>query len=231
MAVSVAVSDQPKVRVAEGNCEKSCQVTSEQIKADMKAATESSRRTSSKGITPEAVKAAARPGANSGASEGSRTPGAASRAGVRATTGSMARVGPARPTSGHVGGYEGMGMDATSGTATDRAAGADRANDGTEGPSAPLSCGPSHGDGLEPRGAAVNDDPRRPAPQAGPGERQPPPARSASVIYSGLQQGHTLNDNFVPRRPLTRSCTRMSSESLVSETGKTQETFIKSSSF
>ncbi|XP_030595889.1 F-box only protein 38 [Archocentrus centrarchus] len=218
VAVSVAVSDEPRAHVAEGNCEKSCQVTSEQIKADMKAATESSRRTSSKGITPEAVKATARPGANSGTSEGTRTAGVASRAGVRTTTGSMARVGPPRATSGHVGGYGRMVMDATCGTATDRAAGIGRANDGTEGPSAPLSSSPANVDSLEPRGAAVNQDPRRPAPQGGQGERQPAPSGNASVISSGLQQDQAINDNFVPRRPLTRSCTRMSSVSLVSET-------------
>lgn len=218
VAVSVAVSDQPKAHVTEGNCEKSCQVTSEQIKADMKAATESSRRTSSKGITPEAVKATARPGANSGTSEGTRTAGAASRAGVRTTTGSMARVGPPRATSGHVGGYGRMVMDATCGTATDRAAGIGRANDGTEGPSAPVSSSPANVDSLEPRGAAVNQHPRRLAPQGGQLERQPASSGNASVISSGLQQDHAINANFVPRRPLTRSCTRMSSVSLVSET-------------
>uniref|UniRef100_A0A3Q0QQ08 F-box protein 38 n=1 Tax=Amphilophus citrinellus TaxID=61819 RepID=A0A3Q0QQ08_AMPCI len=222
VAVSVAVSDEPRAHVAEGNCEKSCQVTSEQIKADMKAATESSRRTSSKGITPEAVKATARPGANSGTSEGTRTAEVASRAGVRTTTGSMARVGPPRATSGHVGGYGRMVMDATCGTATDRAAGIGRANDGTEGPSASLSSSPANVDSLEPRGAAVNQDPRRPAPQGGQGERQPAPSGNASVISSGLQQDQAINDNFVPRRPLTRSCTRMSSVSLVSETARSR---------
>ncbi|XP_035504918.1 F-box only protein 38 isoform X2 [Scophthalmus maximus] len=50
LPVSASV-DQSKAPVPDISCEKSCQVTSEQIKADMKAAAENSRRTSVKGIT------------------------------------------------------------------------------------------------------------------------------------------------------------------------------------
>lgn len=201
VAISMAVSDQPKAHAAENSCEKSCQVTSEQIKADMKAATDSSRRSSGKGVTTEAAEATTRPGA-SGTSED--TP--ASRTGVRTMTGSLVRVGPAGATSGHAGGCRRVVMDATHGTAIDRAAGSGR--EGAERPSVPLSSGPANVDSVEPRGGAVNNDPRIPGPQTGQGKRQP-----SSAVASGSQQ-----ENFVPRRPLTRSCTRTSSVSLVSET-------------
>lgn len=209
MAISMAVADQPKTHAAENSCEKSCQVTSEQIKADMKAATESSRRSSGKGTTTEAVEAAARPGA-SGTSED--TP--ASRTGVRTMTGSLVRVGPAGATSGHAGGCRSVVMDATHGTAPDRAA---SGREGVERPSVPLSSGPASVDRVEPRGGAVKNDPRRPGPQTAQGKRQP-----SSAASSGSQQ-----ENFVPRRPLTRSCTRTSSVPLVSETGKTGTTGIQ----
>uniref|UniRef100_A0A669B4P8 F-box protein 38 n=1 Tax=Oreochromis niloticus TaxID=8128 RepID=A0A669B4P8_ORENI len=179
VAISMAVSDQPKAHAAENSCEKSCQVTSEQIKADMKAATDSSRRSSGKGVTTEAAEATTRPGA-SGTSED--TP--ASRTGVRTMTGSLVRVGPAGATSGHA--------------------------EGAERPSVPLSSGPANVDSVEPRVGAVNNDPRIPGPQTGQGKRQP-----SSAVASGSQQ-----ENFVPRRPLTRSCTRTSSVSLVSETAR-----------
>uniref|UniRef100_A0A669CYW7 F-box protein 38 n=1 Tax=Oreochromis niloticus TaxID=8128 RepID=A0A669CYW7_ORENI len=203
VAISMAVSDQPKAHAAENSCEKSCQVTSEQIKADMKAATDSSRRSSGKGVTTEAAEATTRPGA-SGTSED--TP--ASRTGVRTMTGSLVRVGPAGATSGHAGGCRRVVMDATHGTATDRAAGSGR--EGAERPSVPLSSGPANVDSVEPRVGAVNNDPRIPGPQTGQGKRQP-----SSAVASGSQQ-----ENFVPRRPLTRSCTRTSSVSLVSETAR-----------
>uniref|UniRef100_A0AAX7TWQ9 F-box domain-containing protein n=1 Tax=Astatotilapia calliptera TaxID=8154 RepID=A0AAX7TWQ9_ASTCA len=202
VAISMAVADQPKTHAAENSCEKSCQVTSEQIKADMKAATESSRRSSGKGTTTEAVEAAARPGA-SGTSED--TP--ASRTGVRTMTGSLVRVGPAGATSGHAGGCRSVVMDATHGTAPDRAA---SGREGAERPSVPLSSGPASVDRVEPRGGAVKNDPRRPGPQTAQGKRQP-----SSAASSGSQQ-----ENFVPRRPLTRSCTRTSSVPLVSETAR-----------
>lgn len=206
MAISVAVADQPKTQAAENSCEKSCQVTSEQIKADMKAATESSRRSSGKGITTEAVEATARPGASATSED---TP--ASRTGVRTMTGSLVRVGPTGATSGQAGGCRSVVMDATHGTAPDRAA---SGREGAERPSVPLSSGPASVDRVEPRGGAVSNDPRRPGPQTAQGRRQP-----SSAATSGSQQ-----ENFVPRRPLTRSCTRTSSVSLVSETGKTGTT-------
>ncbi|KAM7417024.1 hypothetical protein PAMA_016914 [Pampus argenteus] len=84
VAVSVAFpADQTKAEMSESSCEKSCQVTSEQIKADMKAAVEKSRRTSSKGIITEAGETTARPGPDSGMVRGHGITGAAARTAVR----------------------------------------------------------------------------------------------------------------------------------------------------
>lgn len=225
MAVSV---DQTKAQVLESSCEKSCQVTSEQIKADMKAAAENSRRTSSKGITTDAGETTARPGADSGTVRGPGSAGAAARTGVRPVTGSVGRVAPGSSTSRHVSGCEkvvaGTAHRAT--TTTDRATGTGRTSNGTKGPSGAQtgdSCTQEAAsvDSLYPRDAAVNHVPRRPALLAGQGDRKPAPAGSASAAGSGSQQGQARDEDFVPRRPLTRSCTRMSSVSLVPETGKT----------
>uniref|UniRef100_A0AAQ6A0D7 F-box domain-containing protein n=1 Tax=Amphiprion ocellaris TaxID=80972 RepID=A0AAQ6A0D7_AMPOC len=184
--VSVSV-DQPKAQVLESSCEKSCQVTSEQIKADMKAAAESSRRTGSKGITTETVEAAARPGPDSRTIQGTGTT-----------------------------------------TTTDRPVG--RTNDGTVGPSGAQSRGRETGtrqsschdgvDSRETRGVTVNHASTTPAVQMGQGERQHAPAGPASAVCSGLQQSHGRYEDFVPRRPLTRSCTRTSSVSLLPETAR-----------
>ncbi|XP_039669492.1 F-box only protein 38 isoform X2 [Perca fluviatilis] len=226
VAVSVAVSgDQTKPQVLESSCEKSCQVTSEQIKADMKAAADNSRRTSGKGIATEAVETTARPRADSGTVRGTGSAGATARTGVRPVTGSVGRVGPGAATPRQVGGC-GRTVVGTSHRATattDRATGTGRTNDSTEVPSGAQtgdsctretglrhSSGPACVDSLEPRGAAVNHASRRPTLLTGQGERQP--------AGSGSQQAQASDEDFIPRRPLTRSCTRMSSDSLVSET-------------
>uniref|UniRef100_G3Q7L8 F-box domain-containing protein n=1 Tax=Gasterosteus aculeatus aculeatus TaxID=481459 RepID=G3Q7L8_GASAC len=86
--VSVAVSvDQTKTRVLESSCEKSCQVTSEQIKADMKAAAENGSRTSVKGFATEAAEAATRPGTDGVPVRGTGSAGIAARTGGRASSG------------------------------------------------------------------------------------------------------------------------------------------------
>ncbi|XP_062281142.1 F-box only protein 38 [Scomber scombrus] len=229
VAVSVALSaDQMKAQVSESSCEKSCQVTSEQIKADMKAAVENSRRTSSKGIITESGESTARPGPDSGTGRGSGTGGAAARTAVRPVTGCVGRVGPGTATSRQVGGCESVMAGSTTHrapTTTDRATGTGRTNEYTEGPSgtqAGDSCtreagvrpssGPVGVDSVDPRGAAVNHVPRRQE------ERQSAPAGYASAAFTGSQQGQARGEEFVPRRPMTRSCTRMSSVSLVPET-------------
>uniref|UniRef100_A0A8C2X0Q3 F-box protein 38 n=1 Tax=Cyclopterus lumpus TaxID=8103 RepID=A0A8C2X0Q3_CYCLU len=176
VAVSLEISVNQPTRVLESSCEKSCQVTSEQIKADMKAAVENSRRTSVKGIATEAVETAARPGADSGPVRGTGSAGS------------------------------------PSGTPT-----GDRCTRET---GVRQSSGPACADSLEPRGAAVNHASRRPAQPTGQGERVPTPARSPSATFSGSQNGQARDEDFVPRRPLTRSCTRTSSVSLISETAR-----------
>uniref|UniRef100_A0A8C9YTL6 F-box protein 38 n=1 Tax=Sander lucioperca TaxID=283035 RepID=A0A8C9YTL6_SANLU len=209
VAVSVAVLvDQTKPQVLESSCEKSCQVTSEQIKADMKAAADNSRRTSGKGIATETVETTA----DSGTVRGTGSAGATARTGVRPVTGSGGGCGRTVVATNH---------RATA--TTDRATGTGRTNDSTEGPSGAQtgdsctretglrhSSGPACVDSLEPRGAAVNNASRRPTLLTGQGERQP--------AGSGSQQGQASDEDFIPRRPLTRSCTRMSSDSLISET-------------
>ncbi|TNN47001.1 F-box only protein 38 [Liparis tanakae] len=233
VAGSVEISaNETKTRVLESSCEKSCQVTSEQIKADMKAAVENSRRTSVKGIATEAVETAARPGADGGPLRG---PGAAARTGARPVTGSVGRVGPGAATSRQVGGcgrlVVGNSHQAT--TTTDRATGTGRTSDYAESPSGTrtgASCTRETGvrqssapDSPEPRGAAVNHASKRPAQPTGQAERSPTPAGSPSAAFSGPQTGEATDEDFIPRRPLTRSCTRTSSVSLISETALTSE--------
>lgn len=235
MAASVAVlGNQMKAQVSDSSCEKSCQVTSEQIKADMKAAAENTRRTSSKGITTEAGETTARPGVDSGTVQGTGSTGAVVRTGVRPVTGPVVRTGPGAPTPRTVGGCGRVvaGTTHRTATTTDRATGTGRTTDGKESPSGAqtgdsytreagvrLSSSPASVDSPEPRGATVNRDPRGPALLAGQGERQPAPA-----TVSGSQHGQARDEDFVPRRPLTRSCTRMSSVSLLPETGNAEVT-------
>ncbi|XP_026227922.1 F-box only protein 38 isoform X2 [Anabas testudineus] len=224
---NVAVSvGQTKAQVSESTCEKSCQVTSEQIKADMKAAAENSWRTTSKGITIEAGETTARPGADNGIAQRNISAGAEGRTGMRPMTGSGGRTGPGSVMSRQVGGYGRVVTGTTYRTSTtDTAAGPDWTNDGAEGGG---SCardvrvrqgsGPASVDNSEPRCATVNRAARVPTLPAGQGERQPAHAESHSSARSGPQQGRARYEDFVPRRPLTRSCTRMSSVPLVPET-------------
>ncbi|KAL6118047.1 fbxo38 [Pungitius sinensis] len=231
-AGNVAVSvEQTKTRVLESSCEKSCQVTSEQIKADMKAAAENgSRRTSVKGFAAEAAETAMRPGSDSVPVRGTGSAGIAARSGGAPVAGSMGRVGPG--ATRQVGGCGRLVMGTTHRVTatTDRATGTGRTNDFTEGPSGAQSgnsCtrGTRLGQSCVPaspcpadsaRGAAVNHSPSRAAQLNGQGDSQPASCGLHAATFSGSQQAR--EEDFVPRRPLTRSCTRMSSVSLVSET-------------
>lgn len=220
--VSVSV-DQTKVKVPESTCEKSCQVSSEQIKADMKAAAENSRRTISKGITIETGETTARPGADGNCTVQSfGSTGAEGRTGM---AGSGGRTGPRGVMSRQVGGCGRVVAETSyrAATTTDRATGPGWTNDGAErGTSCTVDgrvrqgSGPAVVDNPEPKGATVNCAPRVPTLLARQGDRQP-----ISAAGSGPQQGRVTDEDFVPRRPLTRSCTRMSSVPLVPETGKT----------
>ncbi|KAM9850230.1 F-box only protein 38 [Aulostomus maculatus] len=229
VAVSAAVSGDPtKSQVSESSCEKSCQVTSEQIKADMKAAVETSRRTMSKGTSTETGETPTRPGTDSGSVRGAGLSGAAERTGVRPVAGCGGRVGPGVVTSRQVSGCGRLvtGTPHRESTTTDRATGSCRTNDSTEGhfgaqrgSDCAQAAGFRQGSGaaavehLEAGAAAGTHTPRRTALLIGQGARQP-----ATTDGSGALQGQARDEDFIPRRPLTRSCTRMSSASLVPET-------------
>uniref|UniRef100_UPI003AAF0E15 F-box only protein 38 n=2 Tax=Centroberyx TaxID=88664 RepID=UPI003AAF0E15 len=191
LAVAVSASmDKMKAQDTKSSCEKSCQVTSEQIKADMKAATESSN----KGIPTGAGETSARQGAETGIRQGTVSAGAGGRTGVRQRTG-PGRVGAGVERAGEARVRQGAGSGrVVAGTihraTTDRATGTGLNHGGTEGPS-----------GV----------------RTGAGERQPGPPGSYSAAGSSLQQGSGGEEGFVPRRPLTRSRTRLSSVPLVPE--------------
>lgn len=210
--------------MSESSCEKSCQVTSEQIKADMKAAAENSRRTSSKGISTETGETTTRPGVDSGLVQAAGTAGAA------AGTGSVDRTGPGSAMSRQVGGCGRMmaGITHRAASQTDRATGQSWTNDSAEGSSGPLTGDRKtrvvQGSGPEPRAAAVNHAPRGQALLAEQGQRQPVAAGSAFALDSAPRQGRPRAEDFIPRRPLTRSCSRMTSMPLVPETGTTSAT-------
>lgn len=226
LAVSVTAStEQTVAQVLESSCEKSCQVTSEQIKADMKAAADNSKRNSSKAINPEAVETNGRTGASSGTVWGSGSVGGSTRTGVKAVTGSVGRVGPGLATSRHVGGSGSM------------VACTNHGENNAEGPSRAQGCTVEAGvsensasagwDRLDSAAVDGNPDSSRTALLARQRQREPSSVGSASATGSVSQQDHTSDKDFVPRRPLTRSQTRMSSVSLVPETGKTKFTNIE----
>uniref|UniRef100_A0A3Q2GRL6 F-box protein 38 n=1 Tax=Cyprinodon variegatus TaxID=28743 RepID=A0A3Q2GRL6_CYPVA len=76
-----AVCDQGKALVSQGTCEKSCQVTSEQIKADVKAATETCRRSAAKEKGCEMEGGAARQRADGGSVQSTGSNGPTARRG------------------------------------------------------------------------------------------------------------------------------------------------------
>lgn len=232
-AVSVAASaDQTMIQVLERSCEKSCQVTSEQIKADMKAAAEISKKNTSNEITPETEESTKRSGANNGTVWGTGSGERAARPAGKPVTGSGGRVGPG-VTSSRQGGSCGSKADQPThrpNTASisiddiDGPSGAQSQNSCTREPRISESSGPADIDSLDFTGHAGNHNPRRPAILVGQGDGLNASGGSASAPDSCLQQDHLRNKDFVPRRPLTRSCTRMSSVSLVPETGKIEIT-------
>lgn len=169
------------VTVLERSCEKSCQVTSEQIKADMKAAVER-KRCSSKETTSRVgtEKTSAGPEVNIRTADG---PGAASEEGVEPPCAGASRQPPTTRRENTA---------TTSGGTEDsckaRAAG---------------KRGREEGDASQDTGRPV---------QPGAGEK----GLGASSELPSQQRCNY----FVPRRPLTRSCTRLSSVSLLPETGR-----------
>ncbi|KAM4621691.1 F-box only protein 38 isoform 2-T3 [Polymixia lowei] len=214
------------------SCEKSCQVTSEQIKADMRAATES---------TNKGLAAVGRTGRTGDGETGSRQ---AAEAGIRQGTGGVGAgagvrhgAGPASAGTGENRVRQGAGPGRVAAGTTYRAAGTTDRGTGTrqnngaaEGPSGARIAGTGARQstrvwretgalagtgGAEQRGPA--HPPRRGTLSVGQEEPQPGPVGSQSNAGYSLQQLGGGEEGFVPRRPLTRSRSRLSSVPLVSE--------------
>ncbi|XP_030224386.1 F-box only protein 38 isoform X1 [Gadus morhua] len=192
----------------EGCCEKSCQVTSEQIKADMKAATESGNH----GLAGVAKQGPAAGGGGDGSTP--PRPSADPGTGHGGTGGRGARPGAAggRPRGGESGPETGRDADRTN-RAQAGAVGRGTTNgpehEGAGGPGAEQGAGRSGGagPGAQPTGGASRGTTNRPGGQT---------LHSESLGGSD-QPGDRLEDMFVPRRPLTRSRSRMSLVPLVAE--------------
>uniref|UniRef100_A0A674PBT4 F-box protein 38 n=1 Tax=Takifugu rubripes TaxID=31033 RepID=A0A674PBT4_TAKRU len=211
-----AAADQPLVQVLESSCEKSCQVTSEQIKADMKAAAENAKRSNCKGVTPDAVQNSARAGATTGAVWGPGSAAGPTRTRAKPVTGPVGRAGaggaPARQVGGCGSMVAGMAQRQNTSGGIDNPEGPPRAQRGT------LEAGVGQNSGgvcLDSTTVTGNQDSRRIALLAGQEDRRAAPSRSAVN-----QHGPGACQDFVPRRPLTRSRTRLSSVPLAPETGK-----------
>uniref|UniRef100_H2RKX7 F-box protein 38 n=2 Tax=Takifugu rubripes TaxID=31033 RepID=H2RKX7_TAKRU len=209
-----AAADQPLVQVLESSCEKSCQVTSEQIKADMKAAAENAKRSNCKGVTPDAVQNSARAGATTGAVWGPGSAAGPTRTRAKPVTGPVGRAGaggaPARQVGGCGSMVAGMAQRQNTSGGIDNPEGPPRAQRGT------LEAGVGQNSGgvcLDSTTVTGNQDSRRIALLAGQEDRRAAPSRSAVN-----QHGPGACQDFVPRRPLTRSRTRLSSVPLAPET-------------
>ncbi|KAF3837809.1 hypothetical protein F7725_009577 [Dissostichus mawsoni] len=112
-----------------------------------------------------------------------------------------------------------MGTSHRATTTTERATGTGRPSEGPEGPSgAGTEKSSACVDNGAPRCAGVNHAYRRASLLPAQGERPAPSPGSAPADGSGSQHGQPGDKDFVPRRPMTRSCTRMTPVSLVSET-------------
>lgn len=214
-----AAADQPVVPVLESSCDKSCQVTSEQIKADMKAAAENTKRSNSKCVASDTVQNSARTGTNSGAVWGTGSAGGATRTRAKPVTVPVGRAGPGGATTKQAVGGCGSMVAGTTDThncgGIDNAEGATRAQRGTLETGGRQSSASAGGASPNSTAAAGNRDSRRIALLAEQQDRQPAASRSA-----GNQHNHSTHQDFVPRRPLTRSRTRLSSVPLAPETGK-----------
>ncbi|XP_047210581.1 F-box only protein 38 isoform X2 [Girardinichthys multiradiatus] len=220
---SIAVSDQETAQVSKSACDKSCQVTSEQIKADIKAATENCRRSGSKEKTSVIVGAGGRPRADSGSVQSTGITGAASSSRTRPISGSLSRVGAGTTPTGHVDEFGRITDRNSSRPNTDRSTGCSRTDEcgksdmqighSFTSEKREHSCSVSVGNltsGCSSTGTAVLEERH--------GGTQPTNTGMASVICSQHNEGlHQSPDDFVPRRPLTRSCTHMSMESLEPE--------------
>lgn len=207
-----AAVDQSVVSVLESSCDKSCQVTSEQIKADMKAAAENTKKSNSKCIAPDAVQNTARTGTNSGPVWGTGSTGGPTRTRTKPVTGSVGRTGPGGGTTKQA--VRGCGSMVAGTTDRQKGGGIDNPQEPSEAPRGTLETGirlSSASSGRTSPNSTTsteNHDSRKIA-LLGKQEDKQPATRSAGT-----------HQDFIPRRPLTRSRTRLSSVPLVSETGK-----------
>lgn len=147
------------------SCEKSCQVNSEQIKADMKAAADRNCRTSCREVSVQAEG----PGAH-----------------LKPQGDTVARAEPQHGTEGERGIMDDRG----------------RTNSVTQGHSE------AHARDCSVRGDRKNSL-----------ECESPVAYLKDRTSIEAQHNHQRDEPFCPRRPLTRSCSRMSSETLLPDTG------------
>lgn len=190
-------AEQAMVTVLERSCEKSCQVTSEQIKADMKAAAEK-KRYSSKEMSSRAGKSASSADVNVRTARDGDGPREAARPASTPLTVSVEGDEPCMGTSRQ----STNSHRATTGSASSNAESSCKAR--TEG-TLDREKGAVH------RTAAADTDSLDCGSDNGKGF-------SASSEHASQQR----SNSFVPRRPLTRSCTRLSSVPLLPETGKTK---------
>uniref|UniRef100_A0A3P9N2R7 F-box protein 38 n=1 Tax=Poecilia reticulata TaxID=8081 RepID=A0A3P9N2R7_POERE len=220
---SVPVSDQGKAQVTQSTCEKSCQVTSEQIKADIKAATENCRRSGNKEKTSEIVGGTVRQRADSGQIQITGSTGAASSSRTRPITGSLSRVEADTAPSGHVDGFGRITNQNTCRPTTYRSTSCSRTECAKSDMETEDSFTSEKGEIAGPVSVGCMtsgcSSTGTSAQQERHGGRQPTSAGIPSDICSQHNKG---GQDFVPRRPLTRSCTHTSLESLEPTSGHTK---------
>uniref|UniRef100_A0A3B3VAU4 F-box protein 38 n=1 Tax=Poecilia latipinna TaxID=48699 RepID=A0A3B3VAU4_9TELE len=220
---SVPVSDQGKAQVTQSTCEKSCQVTSEQIKADIKAATENCRRSGNKEKSSEIVGGTVRQRADSGQIQITGSTGAASSSRTRPITGSLSRVEADTAPSGHVDGFGRITNQNTCRPTTYRSTSCSRTECAKSDMETEDSFTSEKGEIAGPVSVGCMtsgcSSTGTSAQQERHGGRQPTNAGIPSDICSQHNKG---GQDFVPRRPLTRSCTHTSLESLEPTSGHTK---------
>lgn len=212
---NLVLSDRIKPQVSHSSCEKSCQVTSEQIKADIKAATENSRATNSKEPPPGTGEASAGPGPDSGKGQGSSSTEPGSSTKEKPVSVSATRVRPPAGSSGHLGGCRRVINGNMPPAPPDRGAGTIRTDENPSKAGHRNSFLNESGDRSSPGSSSVDSQESR-CGTAGQGRHGQPD--TAATLVTGSQQDPS--QDFIPRRPLTRSCSRMSSAPLIPETGK-----------
>lgn len=179
------------IAASERSCEKSCQVTSEQIKADMKAAAEKKRCCSKE------------PTSRAGAGTGK------SAAGPEVNVHADAARAASTPPTSSVEGVEHLCAGASRQPPSSR-----RQSTGTNFSHMEDSC--------KARTRGTRDSQRTTAADMDGQDCGRAAQLGANEKASCDPHSHQRANHFVPRRPLTRSCTRLSAVSLLPETGETE---------